>query len=153
MRTLALLCLTALLGGCGPKTFEDCKLEAAKNPSDRGVSVAVQACYDKFEAPRIKAEAEAARKRAETVESAWASVQRHEQTIADVKKRIGEPDSSVPAECTPLEGRKPPGLCTLHSWKDSRVPNACAREVNFDCRWQMQTTPDGKIWATWDAPF
>ena len=42
------LLISFLLAGCEPSNYEDCKLEAAKAPSDLGVRVAVATCREKF---------------------------------------------------------------------------------------------------------
>jgi len=38
-----------MLSGCGPSTWEDCRLEASKAPTELGVKVAAFACDEKFQ--------------------------------------------------------------------------------------------------------
>jgi hypothetical protein len=148
---LVVLLLAALgLLGCAPRTYEDCKFEAAKNPSERGVAVALKVCYEKFEAPRLRAEEDAAMERMKRIASNWPRVRQVEQTIDDVKKLIGDPDSSEPAACVPIAGLQSPSKCTVHRWRDTRV--TCSGRME-SCSWQLQSAPDGRIWATWDEPF
>ena len=43
--------LCAGLSGCGPRTLEDCVIEASKAPTPLGVNMGMDACYDKFRKP------------------------------------------------------------------------------------------------------
>ena len=143
---------------CSPRDYDQCRQEAAKNPTEHGVKVAVSACYQQFEAPRLKAKAEADAARSVKIAEKWGQLDGL-TSLAEVKAEIGQPDESIPYKCMPLEGAKPPESCTLHMWKDARTPEACAltpvaqslgltaRYPDGYCRWRLQTTPDGKIWA------
>lgn len=48
MKVAAYLVTALLLSGCGPQNLHDCRLEAAKMPTERGVSIANVACFEKF---------------------------------------------------------------------------------------------------------
>jgi len=149
-----------LMAGCAPRTFEDCKSEAAKSPTPQGVQVAVQACFEKFEKPRLAAEHEIAKKRSEEVAKQWRFVQ-GSRTMESVESLVGKPDNSAPYACAAFkEGEKPPEKCILYFWKDARTPAACVHRklvlppIYEDglCRWKVQARPDGVVWATWDDP-
>lgn len=46
-----IICLTAavsLLYGCGPQNLHECRMEAAKMPTERGSIIANSACLEKF---------------------------------------------------------------------------------------------------------
>ena len=45
-----LVCLVAglLLAGCGPQNLHECRMEAAKMPTERGSIIANSACLEKF---------------------------------------------------------------------------------------------------------
>lgn len=158
-----LLALAVLfsMAACAPRTYEDCKTEAAKNSTDKGVQFAVQACYEKFEVPRKAAELKAAKERSERVSKAWSNV-RNSRTMESVKALVGEPDESGPTQCA-LGAEKAPSRCIEHRWNDARYPGACksvstelfpaqAHDEGF-CKWRLQATLDGSVWATYPDPM
>lgn len=162
MKVLVALITCYLLAGCAPKSYEDCKTEAAKNSTDKGVQFAVQACYEKFEVPRKAAELKAAKERSERVSKAWVNV-RNSRTMESVKALVGEPDESGPTQCAAIGGAQPPSRCIEHRWNDARYPGACksagaelfATQPSDDglCKWRLQAAPDGSVWATYADPM
>lgn len=48
MKTIAMLALWLLLAGCGPQNLHECRMEAAKMPTERGAGIANVACFEKF---------------------------------------------------------------------------------------------------------
>lgn len=160
MRPFAWICVALATAGCGPRNFEDCKTQAAQSPTERGVTVAVQACYEKFELPRKEAELKAAKARSERIASKWPQVQAA-RSLESVEALIGKADSTAPARCDPIEGGPtPPANCVMHYWVDARAPEACASRATLlphvyqdgFCRWQVQASSDGTVWLSWNEP-
>lgn len=48
---LLFVVVAAVLVACSPRTREECMLEAAKMPTERGVSLAAAQCNQKFPQP------------------------------------------------------------------------------------------------------
>ena len=162
MKLLIAALLPLLLAGCAPRTYEDCKAEAAKSPTERGVQVAAQACYEKFEKPRLATELEIAKGRAALIEKSWPSVMKA-PTLDAVHVAIGKPDESAPAPCAKTPHAQTPARCIEHTWKDVRYPGACPTspallamgvqpKQDEYCRWRLQSLPDGTVWAAWPDP-
>mgnify|MGYP000656798624 CR=1 FL=1 len=57
IRPFGAVILMVALAGCGPSNLSECRMEAAKMPTERGVSLAAMACHQKFPQPPAPGEA------------------------------------------------------------------------------------------------
>lgn len=139
--------------GCGPKNYDECRLDATAKPTEVGVRLAMTRCYDLFKKPEEDRKAAEAKEAAERFASAWAAVN-YDTSIADMKRRLGEPTMLHDSACAKRDdGPKPPRKCTTYLWKDPRPGRICMDNLSdLNCYFRVQAEGDSrsnKIWALW----
>lgn len=149
--------------GCGPSNYSECIDDATKRPTELGVRVARQQCYEKFKKPeeaRVATEqVKAAEKRAAT----WRGIGDRESTIGGVQRALGPPDATDgPAACTHFTDRsKTTALCTTYRWTDRRPGRICVQSrangfgtSDISCLFTLEVAIGTEtVWAWWPESF
>ena len=144
----------------GPSNYEDCVDEASKRPTGEGVKLAKHQCYLKFVKPEEERQAAEAERKADAFAATWAKVITSASTLAQAKRALGEPSSSIVENCavTSDAGRLP-SSCLSHEWPDRRRISRCDRWTagSVVCKsFKLQTYVDPKgvevVWAYWSEP-
>lgn len=141
--------------GCEPRTLDECRTDASKRPTERGVTVALQDCHRKF----VVEPAEASRRKIEAEQlKAWSALRSRQLSATELRKALGRaPDMvSLPGECTRFEGTPPPNTgCILQRWRFGSDGSAAAPGDPLGLARYLQAEvsgPDGVVWAFVEQP-
>lgn len=145
------LCLNPF--GCEPKTYDECVSDAASKPTEVGVKIANQVCYNRFQRAVDEAAARKAAADAETFASNWADLRNKASTISEVVKLLGAPTyTSGPAPCSPLDGIQKTSKCNTYYWIDPRPHRLCLHSTVCEFQLEAVADSDGLLWAWWPNP-
>ena len=156
-----LLTLTA----CAPSNYEDCVTDASTRPTELGVKVARQQCYDKFKKPAEDAAAAARAKEAVDRVASWTALNTENTTLAMAMKVMGKPAYVSKARpCAKSEGRgQTPASCIVFEWRDNSPGVLCGlassegrTALDTSCYFHAEfesSNEEAKLWALWEKPF
>lgn len=151
--------------GCEPSNNAECIADATRRPTELGVRIAKQQCYERFVKPEEQRREKAAQDEAERLAKAWATSTFH--TVGEAIKVLGNPsDKSGPLQCESVDGKAPPSgtQCFSYEWVDARAGRICpsadkfktfASQNDLSCRFRLQalTNSEGTLWAWWRESY
>lgn len=126
MRSSVLLCcvVALLVAGCSPSNNEECLDAATNKPTDAGVKMARQQCFEKFEKPEIERKEEQAKqeraaalkKETEFIQS-WVQMAQSGASFGEMVNKFGSPAKQIGLHACSPSKQAPTEKCMTYLWE------------------------------------
>lgn len=138
--------------GCVASNYDECVTDATKRPTEVGVKLARQQCYDKWKLPEIEKAASMKAAAAEKRASTWAAMDNVTYNAEAWISKLGQPDLVLgPAACSPVKDAKltKAQTCYTYFWNDERL----GRVSSAYFKAEVLNESRKPLWAYWPDSF